>query len=178
MDYGTMEQKRLKRVAEQLWSSDPQSPLVEAYRHDRGSAVGDFCTDLEDIVHVIDTTRGQLDRRQKILDAVAEMENKNSILVLFENRYPDGDLWGQLLNLTEIVDREVEADSWICPGCEEPIEEGEHSLVASLRIVTRMPIGYKPTRALPDTQLHVRAHNPPCLAAAMAKYELLTNVFT
>lgn len=175
MDSSTKEGRRLLRVAEALWKVEPKAPLAEAYKHFRGDTFGDFCTDLEDIVQVIESTAGRLDRRQKILDALVGAEN--SILVLFENRHPGADLWEQLLDLVHIVDGEVEADSWICAGCERPITVGEHFVTNTMRLGTRKPSGYVPVRDVPDTELQVRVHEPNCLVPWMANDELLRNVF-
>jgi hypothetical protein len=175
MDISTQEGKRLLRVAEALWKVEPKAPLAEAYKHFRGDTFGDFCTDLEDIVQVMESTAGKLDRRQKILDALVGAEN--SILVLFENRQPGADLWGQLLELTHIIDGEVEADSWICAGCERPTAISEHFMTTTIRLGTRVPSGYVPVRDVPETELQVRVHGPNCLVSWMANDGLLKNVF-
>lgn len=178
MDYVTLEQKRIRRIAERLWEAEPPNPLAAAYKHFRGDSVDDFCTDLQGIVAIIDESRGQMDRMDKILEGMSKIEDSNSILVLFRQRYPDGDLWSSgLLDTALIVDVEVEADSWVCPGCERHITEGQHYMTVAIRIGTRMPRGYQPAREMPDTELHARVHAPNCLVFWMADNELLKNVF-
>lgn len=176
MDFVTMHQKRVRRIAEQMWAS---SPLAVTYRSSRGDTLDDFCTDLQPIVAIIEKTASELDRMDKILDAIEEIKDTNSILVLFTEQRPDGDLWSQgLLGLALRVDQEVEADSWVCPGCEQPIGEGEHFMQATIKIDTRTSDDYKPAHQAPSSALlHARLHNPNCAVQWMADNELLKNVF-
>ncbi len=64
-----------------------------------------------------------------------------------------------------------------CPGCGEPIVEGQHFIRVRLELGTMMPKDWRPVREVEPTVFELDVHNPACFSLWAASNDIMVDVF-